>query len=527
MEVTNCALGTARQSLWSLVGFAVATGCVYPTMKFDESGTGTVAGAGTSSQSGSTPSSQASGGTRNTSGSTQATLGGSGPSGTIATGGVAGQGQATAGAASSGGASLTTTTVATGGTLSTGGAATGGAGTGGTSSGATHPATGGTLTGTTVVSTGGAATGGTSPATGGAATGGTSPATGGVATGGTSPATGGAATGGTSPATGGVATGGGLNCSGSSVPRTGCVFVPKISPSCPSNTTLTCQGESCCSAIAMPGGTYPMGRSLSGSDAYSTANNSEMPEHQAKVSAFALDKYEITVGRFREFVKMYSTWRGAGHPVSSEGGDPNAANTGWGMSWSPSASDLPTTGAALTAAVACDATLQSWTDTVGQNEAYPMNCVSWFEAMAFCIWDGGWLPTEAEWEYAAAGGTENRLFPWGATVPNDQLAIFGASGSPKVRVGSKLASGGGGYFGHADMAGSAFEWVVDWFSSTYYTASSPLCDNCVSTAFASARVTRGGGWSYGAESMRAAFRDGFPPSMTDDLLGLRCARRIE
>jgi hypothetical protein len=66
----------------------------------------------------------------------------------------------------------------------------------------------------------------------------------------------------------------------------------------------------------------------------------------------------------------------------------------------------------------------TWTDTVGPNENLPMNCVPWYKAFAFCVWDGGRLPTEAEWNYAATGGNEQRKYPWGSTAPDDALAVF-------------------------------------------------------------------------------------------------------
>ena len=521
MAKTNC--GVRRLSLRFSFGIVLVTGCAFPVMKFDERDAGTVGGASSAGQGGSTANMTSSthviGGSANSSGGTSNHTGGlgennSGGTGIVAdTGGT--HGVATGATIASGGVAAVTTTNR--GTTVSGGTASVSTPSGGTTS------SGGTAT--TLAATGGVATGGT-------AMGGSTPdvsttggvATGGVATGGV--ATGGVATGGV--ATGGVATGTSAACSGTSIPQTGCTFVPVNSPSCPSNTTLACQGENCCTAIAMPGGTYPMGRSLSGADAYSTTNTSELPEHEAQVAAFALDKYEVTVGRFREFTNHYSDWRSAGHPASGEGADPNAENTGWGQSWSPAVSDLPASGSDLATAIACDPSFQTWTDSpTNETETYPINCVDWFEAVAFCIWDGGWLPTEAEWEYAAAGGTENRLFPWGATVPDSQLAVFdGISGSPKVQVGSELTTGGGGYFGHADLAGSTYEWVVDWFFSNYYTSSSPLCDNCVSTALASARVIRGGGWSDAADALRAAARQAFPPTLADDLFGFRCARRI-
>jgi formylglycine-generating enzyme required for sulfatase activity len=71
------------------------------------------------------------------------------------------------------------------------------------------------------------------------------------------------------------------------------------------------------------------------------------------------------------------------------------------------------------------------------NDQYPMNCVNWYEAFAFCIWDGGRLPTEAEWEYAAAGGDENRIYPWGNDVAEPLPASYAATGnSPRIAVGS-------------------------------------------------------------------------------------------
>ena len=77
--------------------------------------------------------------------------------------------------------------------------------------------------------------------------------------------------------------------------------------------------------------------------------------------------------------------------------------------------------------LACSSAYDSWTSTAGTNENLPINCVNWWEAYAFCIWDGGFLPSDAEAGYAAAGGDEQREYPWGSMTPGttNQYAIYG------------------------------------------------------------------------------------------------------
>jgi len=307
---------------------------------------------------------------------------------------------------------------------------------------------------------------------------------------------------------------------------------PPTPPSCVGLTTK-CQGESCCTTIKVTGGTFPMGRSeVSGtSDYYPDAAvilPEETPEHNATVSDFGLDKYEVTVGRFRAFVGAYNTWHAAGNPKTNAGAHPIAPLTGWGRSWMSAATDLPTDAAALTATVKCSTYSQTWKDTADTNEAYPINCVNWFVAFAFCVWDGGRLPTEAEWEYAAAGGAGNQLYPWGNAEPDATRAnYFGSDDSPLVAVGSKVSLGGAGAFGHADLAGSVSEWVFDWFSSSYYGISGApsACSNCANTAQGTNRGMRGGAFWSSAMNLRAAFRGQIAPDALPYYTnGIRCAR---
>ena len=174
--------------------------------------------------------------------------------------------------------------------------------------------------------------------------------------------------------------------------------------------------ESCCEAPLVPGGQF-----LRSYDGVTFTDTSD----PATVSAFLLDKYEVTVGRFRQFVgATIADWTpapGSGIHRSLPNGlfDSNTEHSegGWSSDWE---STIYHTKDAWDAALTCDAD-PSWTAQAGANERLPIGCVTWFQAYAFCIWDGGYLPTEAEWNYAAAGGNDQRVYPW--SVPSSSSAI--------------------------------------------------------------------------------------------------------
>lgn len=300
-------------------------------------------------------------------------------------------------------------------------------------------------------------------------------------------------------------------------------------PSC-DHLATQCRTESCCAAIIIPGGGFKMGRSeqTTASDFYPDGGKQELPEHDASVSSFALDKYEVTVGRFRKFVEAYDTWhvRGAA-PAGDAGANPNTQGTGWASSWTQSSADLPSSAAVLRTTVKCHPDYQAWTDSAAGNEAFPMNCVSWYEAFAFCIWDGGRLPTEAEWEYAAAGGALNRLYPWGSEAPDTNRANFANSKhSPLADVGS-IATLGANSFGHQDLSGSLWEWTFDRYSESYYgtIAQAPAtCANCANVSSGQTRTVRGGGWRDQPNYLRAAARGAYLPDERSEERGFRCAR---
>jgi formylglycine-generating enzyme len=298
---------------------------------------------------------------------------------------------------------------------------------------------------------------------------------------------------------GGAASGGEA---GSSPEAGGSGTQPPIPPSC-QGLASTCGPDghsSCCAASLVPGGTY---------------DRSDLAAAPATVSDFVLDNYEVSVGRFRNFVSVYAqdmTPMGAGKNPNDLDRDP-----GWDVAWN---SLLPATGG-LATVVQCSK--GSYTAAAGANENLPVTCVSWYEAFAFCIWDGGRLPTEAEWNYAAAGGAEERPYPWGSSAPDDAHAVFctGTCG-PVQPVGLK-APLGDGKWGQVDLVGNAWEWNLDVYASAYVQVACEDCANTASTP-SSLRVFRGGSAGNAASVLFSATRNDRIPTDHNAYIGLRCAR---
>lgn len=155
----------------------------------------------------------------------------------------------------------------------------------------------------------------------------------------------------------------------------------------------------------------------------------------------------------------------------------------------------------------------------------PIVGVDWFDAETYCVWIGGRLPTEAEWEYAARG-SEGNTYPWGNEAPTCQLAAFSdCSGYPAIDVGS-LSPKGDSWVGVQDMAGNVREYVNDWYDPKYYE-SSPSYNPTGPVgprARINQKVIRGGDWTSSELGLRAAFRDSISPNnRSNGTIGFRCA----
>jgi formylglycine-generating enzyme required for sulfatase activity len=293
--------------------------------------------------------------------------------------------------------------------------------------------------------------------------------------------------------------------------------------------------ESCCMSLEVTGGTY--------SRTYTYGNEGTYAD-SATVSGFRLDKYLVTVGRFRQFVAAWSNGTGylpsggsgihthlnGGKGLVAVGGDGGLTyEQGWdAVDWN-NTTDVDPTDANL----ACEASAyDTWTNTVStpSQENLPINCVNWFEAYAFCIWDGGFLPSEAEWEYAAAGGDQQREYPWGnppggsTTDPgtNNQYAIYNLyyTGNATDIAPVGYTSLGAGYWGQFDLAGELFEWNLDGYAAPYVDP----CTDCAYLGAAPTRVYRGGYFDLGTAFLLPPNRGGFSPGNRPYSIGFRCAR---
>ena len=262
----------------------------------------------------------------------------------------------------------------------------------------------------------------------------------------------------------------------------------------------------CCASNLVAGGTF---------------NRSDHVDFPATVSDFGLDVYEITVGRFRKFVEAgYGTQQKP--PDEGSGVNPNVTASGWQSGWNV---NLALDTSALKSALQCDPFNQIWTNYPSTHEHRPINCIDWFDAFAFCIWDGGRLPTETEWNYAAAGGIEQRAYPWSvpstAELIDSTYAVYcsSAESCPMAKDVGSSSPKGDGRWGHADLAGNLWEWTLDWFAD-YQNP----CNDCAHLAPASYRAYRGGGLFSRAEFLRTSYRYCNDASGRYNEVGARCAR---
>ena len=218
----------------------------------------------------------------------------------------------------------------------------------------------------------------------------------------------------------------------------------------------------------------------------------ETPLHEVTLSAYWIDKYEVTVDEYKKCVDAAACFE----PYNCVDDEPHLGD------------------------IMC-----SW--GVPGRELHPVHHLGVEDAKDYCAWAGKRLPTEAEWEKAARG-TDGRKYPWGIAPASCEYAVMmevdGAPGCGEghtMPVGSKPA--GASPYGVMDMAGNVWEFVHDWYREDYY-AISPGIDP-LGPASGAVRVIRGGGFNYNELPLRTSDRDRGNYYDTRDVnLGFRCVK---
>lgn len=303
-----------------------------------------------------------------------------------------------------------------------------------------------------------------------------------------------------------------------------------------------------CGLLRIAGGTFTMGVPLdcrsAGASRATCVYDASPEQTSVTVGSFTIDTHEVTVARFRAFWQARISDEGASlrvRPVRYPDLDGTTRQeTAWGA--------VPGAEPALqSASNPCN-----WSREPSPRDSHPINCIAWWTAQEFCVWDrgeaslgtlaNGRLPTEAEWEYAAHGRAvpaeglaPGRTYPWGMTDPDgdDMMTCTrtlwnscpGSDGALTRRVGSFAASGG-----LFDMAGNVDEWTAD-LGTAYMSGPStnpcvnragrrdPLCQSATTVN----RVLRGGSFlSFQNAFLRSAARAFNGPGYGVSIVGFRC-----
>ncbi len=202
----------------------------------------------------------------------------------------------------------------------------------------------------------------------------------------------------------------------------------------------------------------------------------ERPAHRIRVDAFEIGRCQVTNAEYEAFVAA------TGHPEPPH-----------------------------------------WHDPGFDDPAQPVVAVSWFDAVAYCDWQSLArgerirLPSEAEWEYAARGGIEQALYPWGDEPPQSRPDYATRWLHGPERVAQQPANA----FGLFDISENVHEWCGDWYNADSYARSPERNPRGPETG--TRRASRGGSWRHQVKISRCAARSSLPPEMRYADYGFRVA----
>jgi formylglycine-generating enzyme required for sulfatase activity len=233
--------------------------------------------------------------------------------------------------------------------------------------------------------------------------------------------------------------------------------------------------------VVISGGTFERGSNKGGRD--------EMPRHQISLDPYAIDIHPITNEQFGRFL----------HEM---GGEKDHNNN-----------DIIRLRESRIKRASGKITIESG------YARHPVVGVTWYGAMAYAKWVGKRLPTEAEWEVAAAGGLIDCIYPTGKDIDRTQANFFSSDTTPVL---SYPPNGYGLY----DMAGNVYQWCNDWYDYHYYNLSIQEPQNPKGPHQGVYRVLRGGCWKSLKEDLRCSHRHRNNPGTMNGTYGFRCAADV-
>ncbi|MBF2063796.1 MAG: ergothioneine biosynthesis protein EgtB [Calothrix sp. C42_A2020_038] len=248
--------------------------------------------------------------------------------------------------------------------------------------------------------------------------------------------------------------------------------------------------------IKIPAGEFEMGSNSA------DALDNERAAHYVYLDTYFIDRYPITVGKYREFIES--------------GGYENAqywSNTGWAWLRSEQVKQP-----------------LYWPD-VSHNDNHPVMGVSYYEAEAYAKFVGKRLPTEAEWEKAARWDVEanrSRTYPWGEEEPSQEFCncafsnIINTTQTTPVNAYPKGQSAYGMY----DALGNVWEWTNSWFDAYQGFEHYPYPGYSQVYFDGKHKVLKGASWATRPTAMRASFRNWYYPHIRQIFAGFRCASSV-
>jgi formylglycine-generating enzyme len=278
--------------------------------------------------------------------------------------------------------------------------------------------------------------------------------------------------------------------------------------------------------IRLDGGEFLMGST----DPFSYPDDGEGPLRRVRVDPFEVEPTAVTNADFARFVDK------TGHVTDAE-------RHGWSFVFAGLLpDDFPPTRGVATAPWWRQVEGADWGRPEGRGSElearldHPVVHVSWNDAQAYCEWAGARLPSEAEWEYAARGGLEGMVFPWGDELEpggEHRMNVWqGEFPSHNTRADGFLgtcpvdAFAPNGYGLH-NVTGNVWEWCADWFSRDFHTRDKRT--NPRGPIRGTRRSTRGGSYlchdSY-CRRYRVAARNSMEPDSSTGNTGLRCVRDV-